>query len=256
MALTILHFQQGIAQIFKIGIEVLHDTRELKGISAELKLLAINGIVHAAKIGNNEGRSLITLSGFLSELPVQIAPDLEELEVRTGNLADNITATSMAVRRLMQFSVALEKLLNLTFKEMNSSFSSSNFDLLNVRVLEKIHQSPALYKASVEQMINIRKLADKNIYLLNIINKNFSDIQSLINNIRVKIDRARRNGLIADYMGSNIMIESSYLQGDKKNFNSLVNNIKELVGRLDKRLYHVSEKLSMSLNLLTKIMIK
>ncbi len=256
MSLTISHFQHGIAQIFKIGIEVLHHTRELKGISAELKLLAINGIVHAAKIGNNEGRSLITLSGFLSELPVQIAPDLEELEERTGNLADNITLCSMAVRRLMQFSIALEKTLNLTFRELNSSFSASNFDLLNIRVLEKIHQNQSLNKASKLQIHNIRKLTDKNIYLLTIINKNFVDIQSLIKSIGVKIDRARRNGLIADYMGSNIMIESSYLQGDRKNFNSLVSNIKELVGRLDKRLFHISEKLSDSTNLLTKLMIK
>ena len=86
-----------IERVFNIGVEVLNGARSMRRISFELKLLAINGIIQAAKIGNNQGQSLITLSGFLSDLPSQIAPELNNLEQLTGVMAREITISSLRI---------------------------------------------------------------------------------------------------------------------------------------------------------------
>jgi hypothetical protein len=255
MATKIEYYQSAITKLFKHGIDILHNSRELKGISSELKLLAINGIVHAAKNNNNEGRSLITLSGFLSDLPLKIAPEIDELELKTSILSAELTSCSMLIKRLNQFSIVIFESM-LLHSETKYHHDIRSLDFLDNKTLEKVLTLPFMKNMKQIQKNNIKIVASKNIILIENLIKSFASINNNMNSIKISIERASRNGLIAQYMGSNILIEASYLHGDKSNFTSLVDNIKSLVSNLDNKLNTISDKLSLSVSIISTLIKK
>lgn len=253
MSAVIDKYMNDITQVFSIGVDVLNGARSLKGISLDLKLLAINGIVQAAKIGSNQGQSLITLSGFLSDLPIQIAPELVELEQTTAVFARQLTICSITVRRFLNYSVALNKLIDRVLKGTRSTYNSNDFNLLDLRVLTKLHTHHAFSDISNNDKENLRNLAQKNIEIVESINNLLFDAHNLMIKASKKLDSIKRNGFIANYMGSNILIESSYLSSDQKSFAGLVNNIKGIVKILDEQLHIISESLSKGDNIISTL---
>lgn len=244
MSNLISKYMTDINEVFGIGVEVLNGTRSLKGISLDLKLLAINGIVQAAKIGTSQGQSLITLSGFLSDLPIQIAPELSQLEVITSKLSGQLTICSIAVRRFLKYSTALQMTLDRVLKDLKSSYNSSDFDLLDLKELDKLSKHISLEKASEHDKKIIKAIADRNINIVDNINTLLYDAHTSIIKARKKIESIKRNGFIANYMGSNILIESSYLSTDQKSFSGLVSNIREIVLTLDNQLFKILESIN------------
>jgi hypothetical protein len=241
-----------ITAVFGIGVDVLNVSRSLKTISLDLKLLAINGIVQAAKVSNNQGQSLITLSGFLSSLPTQIAPELADLEYLSNQLAREITICSIVVRRFINYSLSLEKTIISTLKEHNKT-TSRNINIYSTKVLQNLRNNNILSKLEPIRKENIFILADKNLDLINDMNEYLLRSQSIIIKARKKIERIRQNGLVANYMGTNISIESSYLLSGKKDFESLVNNIKIIVTTLNNKLDQILDKLIESEKLLSNL---
>jgi len=246
-------YMSDITQVFSIGVDVLNGARSLKGISLDLKLLAINGIVQAAKIGSNQGQSLITLSGFLSDLPIQIAPELDDLESTTSKFARQLTICSIAVRRFMHYSIALKKFLDRILKKNNSTYNSNDFNLLDVRMLSKLHTHHAFANLDPIDRDNLKFLASKNMEIVEVINDFLYDAHNSMTRASKKLDSIKRNGFIANYMGSNILIESSYLSSDQKSFSGLVNNIKGIVKILDEQLQMITENISKGDNIVTTL---
>ncbi len=244
-------YSKNISTIFAIGVDVLNGSRSLKNISLDLKLLAINGIVQAAKIGTNQGQSLITLSGFLSDLPVQIAPELKELENISSNLAQEITMSSIYVKKFIQYTVTLSKYIDAVLKPLKTSYTSSDFNLLSVRELERLHRHEVFTKLEKHQLDTMRYLTENNITTLKKINEMLFDGHTSFMKARTKIDNINRNGVIANYMGSNILIEASYLSDDQRSFEGLVNNIKKIIETLDTSLYSIQEMIVKGDNTLT-----
>lgn len=253
MSTVIEKYMSDITQVFSIGVEVLNGARSLKGISLDLKLLAINGIVQAAKIGSNQGQSLITLSGFLSDLPIQIAPELDELELTTSIFARQLTICSIAVRRFLQYSSALKKFIDRVLKGTNSTYNSNDFNLLDLRVLSKLHSHHAFNDINPIEKENLKILTHKNIIIVEEINNHLVDAHNSMIRATKKLDSIKRNGFIANYMGSNILIESSYLSSDQKSFSGLVNNIKGIVKILDEQLQIINENISKGDNIVTTL---
>jgi hypothetical protein len=258
MSNILTQYQNDVSKVFSIGVDVLNVARSLKSISMDIKLLAYNGIVQAARIGSDQGKSLITLSGFLSDLPSQIAPELEDLEKLCGDLASQITITSIAVRKFMLYSMGLQ----LTFSKIYNEYSSNSqndrettfeIDIFSAKELSRIKNNFILSKAGDIQRNNIIFLANKNLALIADLNEMLRQTQKYISLAQKKIDRIRRNGFIANYMGSNISIEAAYLVGNQKSFAGLVNNIKDMVEVLNHRLDSILDKINGGDKLISKL---
>lgn len=249
---AIKKYSKDITAVFGIGVDVLNVSRSLKTISVDLKLLAINGIVQAAKIGNNQGQSLITLSGFLSTLPNQIAPELGDLENLSNQLAREITVCSIVVRRFINYSLSLEKTIKIALKE-NKALATKSINIYSTKVLQGLKHSNVLSDLEQIRRQNIIILAQKNLDLIISMNNYLARSQAIIIRARKKIERIRQNGFVANYMGSNISIESSYLSSGKKDFESLVNNIKKIVNALNDKLDQILDKLIESEKLLSNL---
>lgn len=243
---------QDITSVFALGVDVLNVSRSLKTISLDLKLLAINGIVQAAKIGNNQGQSLITLSGFLSALPQQIAPELADLEGLTNQLARQITICSITVRRFVNYSITLDK----TIKKATVAkvkIDPKEFNIYSTRTLQRLKHLPVMNEFEPLMKENILILAQKNLDLMLVLNNYLLSSLTIIIRTRKKIERIRQNGFVANYMGSNIAIESAYLYSGKKDFEALVTNIKNIVLALNEKLDAILEKLIDSEKILSNL---
>lgn len=246
-------FREDISNVFKKGITILVLSRALKSISLDLKLLAVNGIVQAGKIGSAQGQSLITLSGFLSDLPIQIAPELEDLENVSSDLARQLTVTSISIVRFLFYSNSLASLLDDILIANKSSFRSSDFDLLNIQELSKLSKNQLLEHTTFEEKKNIDLIAKVNINItyksMEMLNKSLD----LLGKAEQKILNLKRNGFIANYMGSNILIESSYLSTDQQSFIALVTNIRNIVDRLNHNLDEMNNDIKSAQNYLKYI---
>lgn len=248
MTNDLMKYKEDVTKVFGLGVDVLNVARSLNTISFDLKLLAINGIVQASKIGNKQGQSLITLSGFLSSLPVQIAPELSDLEELSRELSTQITITSIAVRKFILYSNGFYRVIS---KLKNSTNSSVN--MLSSRELNKIGNSPYIKLANDEQKQNLEFIAKTILKIMSDLNELLSSSQIIISRSKMKIEKIRRNGFIANYMGSNISIESAYLTRKNKNFDDLVNNIKEIVNTLNMRLDDIMDKINEGQKLLDSL---
>lgn len=253
MNIKLEKYKNDITDVFTLGVEVLNVSRSLKSISLDLKLLAINGIVQAARIGNHQGQSLITLSGFLSDLPVQIAPELKDLEDLSNRLSKEITIISITVRRFMLYSMSLYSFTKKLIGSYNKNLKDVDINLMNSKELMEIERNPLFRHSSELEKENLRILAQKNLSIIRSLNKLLSASEITINSSRNKIERIRRNGFIANYMGSNILIESAYLHGTNQNFNDLVNNIHNIIVNLNEKLDAILEKIDESSKLLKNL---
>ncbi|MDQ1265502.1 MAG: hypothetical protein QG635_653 [Bacteroidota bacterium] len=249
---NLIKYKDQITKVFSLVVEVLTVSRSLKSISLDLKLMAINGIVQAAKVGTNQGHSLITLSGFLATLPQQIAPELEDLETLSRRLSREITICSIAVRRFILYSIALRKTVDSALSDGNK-YRGDNIDLLSVKVLDRIEKNEHLINIEPVMKTNLVGLAQKNLELIKTLNRLLEESHITIRQSRDKIERIRRNGFIANYMGSNISIESTYLRKNQESFHSLVSNIKETVQILNEKLDMIIDKINDSELLLEKL---
>lgn len=255
MSQQLIQFRNDIANTYKLGIEILIHSRALKGISLDLKLLAVNGIVQAGKIGSAQGQSLITLSGFLSDLPVQIAPELDELEAVTSELASQLTLTSISIIRFIFYSTALSTLLENILTSRKSSFRVDDFDLLNINELLKLTKNPLLNGLDSFEKNNIDMLAKVNAEIslrsIEMLNKSIDYLKKS----EQRILNLKRNGFIANYMGSNILIESSYLDTNQQSFQALVSNIRGIVDKLNLNLDNMDNSIKEAKNVLKKVIL-
>lgn len=244
-----------ITRLFGIGVEVLNGARSLKVISRQLKHLAVNGIIQATKVNSRQGQSLITLSGFLSGLPKQIAPELVELEKLSADLSRQITVCSMNVKRFISYTTALYKMIDCVMENKKGRFSASDLNLIKSQELFKLSKGEYVEVADEITKHNIKHLAMKNLEMIQSINDSFIEIADAISRASNRVERVSRNGFIANYMGSYISIESAYLSSDKRNFIGLVNNIQQMVVDLNKNLGSILESIregSQIIGLLTK----
>lgn len=233
MDIELIKYKANITKVFTIGVEVLNVARTLKRISLDLKILAINGIVQAAKVGNNQGQSLITLSSFLSALPTQIAPELEELEVLTGELSKQITMASIDLRRYILYSISINSTIEDYYWQQNEK---TKLDSISInQIIKKYSVSTNLNYNNIQEL-NIKLLIDKNNSIVDTLNKQLLSSKGIITQSKNTIDRIRRSGFSANYMGSNISIEAAYLTRNKQNFQGLVDNIKNMINELNEKL--------------------
>lgn len=253
MSANLTDYKDDVTRVFGLCVDILSVARSLKSISMDIKLLAYNGIVQAARIGSEQGKSLITLSGFLSDLPMRIEPELDDLEGYAKELSHQITICSIAVRRFTLYSMGLMNTIVRVAEEAGFSKVDQQIDLLNAKELQNISRNYLLKNAGGTHKKNIEFISHKNLQLIKELNQFLFGSLSIIIKSRKKIERIRRNGFIANYMGANISIESAYIRGNQKSFEGLVQNIKSMVNQLNEKLDTILEKINVSETLLTRL---
>jgi len=121
--------------------------------------------------------------------------------------------------------------------------SLNDVNLLKSKEIKEIITSNAFSEENRILKENIIQISKNNIDVMNSINDMFIATQGTINRARQTIERIKRNGFIANYMGSYISIESSYLAGGRQKFSGLVNHIKDMYAMLIKNLEEIEEKI-------------
>lgn len=234
-------YKNEVFKILNMGINTLNLARSLKTISSELQVLAYNGVVLSSKINTNQGKSLITLSRFLSDLPSQIGPELLELEKRASVLADELTQSALNIKKLIQFSITLDKLLNRINIESIRIDDINFFDKNEINdILVKKEDTDAneTYKHAVEVLIS------KNAEILEKLSDHFFEARDAFNKTSNTAEKIKRNTFIADYMGSNILIESAYLDTNQKNFSGFVDDINRIISKLNSQLADINNRIN------------
>jgi hypothetical protein len=253
MSVILQDYQKKISEIFSFGINILNMSRSLKSISSELQVLAYNGVVLSAKIHTNQGKSLITLSRFLSDLPAQIGPELKELEEKASVLANELTSGSLKIKKSLQYSFALEKIISCIFREKGINNYFDNIDYFNTYKVNEMLDSKIIRESSESQKTNMRKLIATNNILYDEISEHFFQVKVSFSKTLITAQRIKRNAFIADYMGSNILIESAYLETHQKNFQGFVEDIEKIISKLSKNLEIIEDRINFASQQLSKL---
>ncbi|HOV91805.1 MAG TPA: hypothetical protein PLC04_01830 [Candidatus Kapabacteria bacterium] len=253
MSKQIITYRQEISTLFTEEVRILNNAREITNVSSELRLLAINGLLQASKIGTAQGQSLITLSGFLSDLPRNITPELDALESITIQLTRDLTESLLALIRILFYTDTLINFINQLLSNLHSSFQVDDFNLLNVKDLKKIPTNELFANNSGIILSNLAYLTHNNINKINQIHSKLQSSSMLLDKVQEKIESIKRNGVIANYMGTNILIESSYLDESRGNFESLVDNILKIINNLNEYLDAMNDSIIKAKNIIKNL---
>ncbi len=255
MSFVLDNYEQKISEVFTSGINILNLSRSLKGISSELQVLAYNGVVLSAKIHTNQGKSLITLSRFLSELPSKIGPELKELEERASVLADELTLSSLKIKKIKLFSSALDGIIANIFKERKLNNYFDNIDYFDNSQINGLLNSSVINESDESLKTAIFAVIRTNQQVIKEISEHFFQVKIAFGNTSVTAQRIKRNAFIADYMGSNILIESAYLESHQKNFKSFVEDIERIINKLENNLEEIENRIKSGSQKLSKLSI-
>ena len=100
-------FKRNTNQLFGICIDILNVGRSLQQLSLSMQILAINGVVQAAKVGEGKGRPILALVEFLNHTPGEIRPEVETIERLCAKLAKLAAHSSNIVWRYYQLVAGL-----------------------------------------------------------------------------------------------------------------------------------------------------
>ena len=253
MSKQITTYRQEISILFSEEVSILNNAREITNVSSELRLLAINGLLQASKIGTAQGQSLITLSGFLSDLPRNITPELDALETITIQLTRDLTESLLALIRFLFYTDTLINFINQLLSNAHSSFKVDDFNLINVKELKKLPSNDLFANNPEIILSNLAYLSQNNISKINEIHTKLQSSSIMLDKVQEKIESIKRNGVIANYMGTNILIESSYLDESRNNFESLVNNILKIINNLNKYLDAMNDSIIQAKNIIKNL---
>lgn len=245
MSKYINQFNQIISEISVYGIEVLHSARMLQDISSEMKLIAFNGMIQASNVAKDNKNSLMTLSNFLSDLPIRILPDILEFENICYEFAKIITKESLAAKMFLMYSKSISKIMS----GMNEKVMLHDFERQNILLLANLDKFVKTTReksfSSLEYQTLNALFVQCSHHLIQIQN-NLHEAQSKLFGLRIKMENIQRHGLTAKYMGSNILIESSTLRDNKVSFLDLVADINRIIAKLDKNIDNISDNINLS----------
>jgi len=100
-------FKRNTNQLFGICVDILNVGRSLQQLSLSMQILAINGVVQAAKVGNGKGRPILALVEILNHTPGDIRPEVEAIEHLCATLAKLAAHSSNIVWRYYQLISSL-----------------------------------------------------------------------------------------------------------------------------------------------------
>jgi Mg2+ and Co2+ transporter CorA len=155
--------------------------------------------------------------------------------------------------RVLFYTDTLENYINQLLANQNTSFRGDDFNLLNIKELKKLQSNELFSESPKTSLMNLKYLTQNNINKINQIHNKLISSRSLLDKVGEKIEDIKRNGFIANYMGTNILIEASYLNEYQDNFNSLVENILNIINNLNKFLDIINNSIINAKNIIQNL---
>jgi hypothetical protein len=155
--------------------------------------------------------------------------------------------------RILFYTDTLINFINQLLSNLHSSFQVDDFNLLNVKDLKKIPTNELFANNSGIILSNLAYLTHNNINKINQIHSKLQSSSMLLDKVQEKIESIKRNGVIANYMGTNILIESSYLDESRGNFESLVDNILKIINNLNEYLDAMNDSIIKAKNIIKNL---
>jgi len=230
-------YKTTISQLFRICMEVMTFARAMNTMVYEMELLAMNGVVHAAKVKGGQGKPLLALGEILSDLPSKITPEVRELESWCAQVAKNTARCADLGRHHYQQICCLVATI-CQYAEESQFADCDNLARLNLTQPADI---TTLMKSSLFDTVpsltrdNMNFLADR-------CQINSAEITQLLKHSaqclgkgKMAAENIKAIGTTARYLALYICIEAAYLSDKQASFNNLAKTITETIDHLDEQ---------------------
>lgn len=247
-------FMTDINSLFRICTAVTNFARAMNAMVREIELLAMNGVVHAAKITDGQGKPLLALGEFLTDLPKRISPEVRELETWCNHVAKNTAKCSDLVRRFHQH---LSCFLVMLYQSCEEDFSSiERFAALN---LTRVSGIASLVKGL--EWDKMPPLCQTNMkFLAAQCQTNIAETTRLLKASERHLQRAhlpaeniKALGITARYLALYISVEAAALRESQSSFHNLAVTINETIDRLEQQFRIMHQTIAEGSDLLKRL---
>lgn len=248
-------FMTDINSLFRICTAVTNFARSMNAMVREIELLAMNGVVHAAKITEGQGKPLLALGEILTDLPRRISPEVRELETWCNQVAKNTAKCSDLVRRFHQH---LSCLLVMLYRESRSE------DFSTIERLAALNLTRASGIASLVKGLQWEKmppLCQANMkFLAAQCQTNIAETTRLLKASDHHLKRAHLSaenikalGITARYLALYISVEAAALREAQSSFQNLASTINGIIDRLEQQFKVMNQTIAEGCDLLRRL---
>ncbi len=248
----LMRHKTDINKLFGICMDVVKFARIMDTMVYEMQLLALNGVVHAAKVPGHEGRPLLALGQVLTDLPEKIGPEVRELEGWCTQVAKNTAKCSDLVRRYYQQIMCLVStvLKQVTSDDIPFLREMADMNLSRASDVAKFMKHPFFERLPPIIYDNLQRLSHQcqvnhgeTIQLLR------ESIQCL-GKAKLASENIKGVGTTAQYLSLYIKVEAAYLSEKQDNFNNLAYTLNETIERLESNFNNMKDAIAQGSNAL------
>lgn len=240
----VVTYNRDMNLVFGTCVDIQTTARALAGMTFDMELLARNGVVHAAKIPAGQGRSLLVLAEFLTELPSRIRPETQELEKLCDRLTHNTANCSNLARLYYQQVRTLASIQHSAADDpVDGRPRAPRFDLSEARypIDEDLKELAAHVPGGAD--VHDRRRGDVVDSLLVRGSHNLRRMETLLAESERALDRVfdklaeiGQIGATAKYLAQYVAIESVQIDTNRDSFSNLAATIRQTIEELDETL--------------------
>lgn len=232
---TLTQYKGSINQLFSICMDVVKFARAMNAMVSAMQILAMNGVVLAAKVQEGQGKPLLALGEILSDLPEKISPEVRELESWCIQVAKNTARCSDLVRRYYQHTLCLVTSVFANVTEENAEVLEelARVNLTKTSGISNFTKHPFFDALEPLSQMNLRRIGSQ-------CELNLDETLGLLKHSMQCLEKAKQAseniktvGTTARYLCLYISVEASYLSQNQKSFENLATTIHETINRLD-----------------------
>jgi len=237
--------QVEMTRLFSVGVDILNAARTLDSMSAELQMLARNGVVQAAQMnrsgrgGHGEGASLLALAEILSGCPRRIAAELARLGERCRAIASHTAHCSGLARRHTQH---LNSLLLVLGRECGAGQAEELAGMLRAAGLRRPGDlGRVLARADGWQLppalaANLRMIGERGADTARKLAALLQQTGACLRETEGILRAIERIAETVNYLGVNVAIEAAHCADRGENFRQLAQEIQATVARFEQKL--------------------
>jgi len=237
--------QVEMTRLFSVGVDILNAARTLDSMSAELQMLARNGVVQAAQMnrssrgGHGEGAPLLALAGILSGCPRRIAAQLARLGERCAAIASHTAHCSGLARRHTQH---LNSLLLVLGRECRGAQADELATLLrDVNLRRPGELGRVLARTDGWQLppalaANVRMIGERSADTARRLSASLRQTGTCLRETGGILRAIERIAETVNYLGVNVAIEAAHCAERGADFRQLAREIQGTVARFEQKL--------------------
>lgn len=243
-----------MTRLFSVGVDILNAARTLDSMSAELQMLARNGVVQAAQMNrtsrgdHGEGASLLALAEILSGCPRRIAAQVARLGERCRAIASHTAHCSSLARRHTQH-------LNSLLLVLRRECGAGQADGLAVQLRDARLRGPGGLERALAQAecghlppalaANVRMIAERSAATARNLAGLLRQTGTCLRETEGILRAIERIADTVNYLGINVAIEAAHCADRGANFRQLAHEIQATVSRFEHKLQgirHTAER--------------